>query len=164
MVTYGAGDLLAANNEALVKQRQLRRGHVPGDRARTQAQVPGQLQGVQASVYLGEVRPARMFVFKMGELISRYIMNFPTTRHWRGRAGLDDIEAGLSALVTEVEHRRVRSIARPPLRCGLGGLDWRVVKQLMHVALSRLADVDAVVFESRSHSGSVSTETVSVER
>ena len=36
----------------------------------------------------GEVRPGRMFVFETGQLTNpRYIINFPTKRHWRARAG-----------------------------------------------------------------------------
>jgi hypothetical protein len=40
-----------------------------------------------------------MFVFHTGELTNpRYIVNFPTKRHWKGKSKLKDIESGLEAL------------------------------------------------------------------
>ena len=44
----------------------------------------------------------------------RYIVNFPTKRHWRGKIRYEDIENGLEALVREVRQRKIRSIAIPP--------------------------------------------------
>jgi O-acetyl-ADP-ribose deacetylase (regulator of RNase III) len=51
----------------------------------------------------------------------RLVVNFPTKRHWRGKSRIEDIEAGLVALVQEVKERGVSSIAIPPLGCGGGG-------------------------------------------
>ncbi len=48
----------------------------------------------------------------------RYIINFPTKRHWRGRSRIEDIEAGLEALVAEIRRLGLRSVAVPPLGCG----------------------------------------------
>ncbi len=93
-----------------------------------------------------------MFVFETGELIPSYIVNFPTKRHWRGNSRLEDIQVGLEALVVEIEQRKIRSIALPPLGCGLGGLDWRQVKRLIHDAFSALPDVETAVFEPGGYS------------
>ena len=38
----------------------------------------------------------------------RYIINFPTKRHWRGKSRMEDIEAGLVALVAEIGARGIR--------------------------------------------------------
>jgi O-acetyl-ADP-ribose deacetylase (regulator of RNase III) len=63
-----------------------------------------------------------MFVFETRELTGpRYIINFPTKRHWRGKSRIEDIEAGLDALVREIRTRGIRSVALPPLGAGLGG-------------------------------------------
>ena len=43
----------------------------------------------------------------------RYIINFPTKRHWRGKSRMEDIEAGLHALTQEIVTRGIRSIALP---------------------------------------------------
>ena len=96
----------------------------------------------------GEVQPGRMFVFDTGELTPpRYIINFPTKRHWRGKGRIEDIEAGLEALVKEIRAHNIRSIAIPPLGSGLGGLDWARVRPLIERALAAVPEVDVVVFE-----------------
>ena len=77
----------------------------------------------------GEVRPGRMFVFETHSMIGpKYIINFPTKRHWRGNSRIEDIEAGLEALIADGEAAGIQSIAVPPLGCGLGGLDWDDVR------------------------------------
>ena len=69
-----------------------------------------------------DVQPGRMFVFETGALPGpRYIINFPTKRHWRAKSRMEDIEAGLDALVDEVTRRKIRSIAIPPLGAAWAG-------------------------------------------
>lgn len=69
----------------------------------------------------------------------RFIINFPTKRHWRGRSHLDFVVDGLvdlSRVVTELE---LASVAVPALGCGLGGLDWDVVRPLIENTFAGLA-------------------------
>ena len=95
-----------------------------------------------------EVKPGRMFVFDTGHVTHpRFIINFPTKRHWRGKSRIEDIETGLEALVAEIQSRGIRSIAIPPLGAGLGRLEWSEVRPLIERALSNLPDVRVVVFE-----------------
>jgi O-acetyl-ADP-ribose deacetylase (regulator of RNase III) len=95
-----------------------------------------------------EVQPGRMLVFRTGRLTNpKYIINFPTKRHWRGKSRLEDIDAGLVSLVREVRTRDIRSIAIPPLGSGLGGLDWSTVRQRIEKSLSDLDGVRVVIFE-----------------
>jgi O-acetyl-ADP-ribose deacetylase (regulator of RNase III) len=68
-------------------------------------------------------------------------------RHWRGKSRFEDIESGLEALVAEVKRRGIKSIAIPPLGCGLGGLDWNDVRPVIERAFSSLTDVRTLVFE-----------------
>ena len=58
----------------------------------------------------------------------RYVINFPTKRHWKGKSRMADIDAGLDALIEDVRRLGVKSIAIPPLGCGNGGLDWAAVE------------------------------------
>lgn len=100
---------------------------------------------------LGDVRPGHMFLFETGRLTNpRYIINFPTKRHWRGRSRMDDIEAGLKALEEVVCQRGIRSIAVPALGSGLGGLEWSSVRQRIEVTFRDLDGLDVVVFEPNS--------------
>jgi O-acetyl-ADP-ribose deacetylase (regulator of RNase III) len=76
-----------------------------------------------------------------------YIINFPTKKHWKGNSKLEYIESGLSALRTEIERLQIKSIAVPPLGCGLGGLNWNDVRQKIIELLGDIKDVKVVVFE-----------------
>jgi len=79
----------------------------------------------------------------------RLVINFPTKRHWKGKSKLEDIEAGLKALVELVRARHIHSIAVPPLGCGLGGLDWEEVRPRIEQAFADLAEVRVLVFEPK---------------
>jgi O-acetyl-ADP-ribose deacetylase (regulator of RNase III) len=95
-----------------------------------------------------EVRPGKMLVFETGLLTSpRYIINFPTKRHWKGKSRMEDVEAGLPALLDEIKKRGIRSIAVPPLGCGLGGLDWNKVRPKIVHAFESLPEVRVLLFE-----------------
>ncbi|WP_318617084.1 macro domain-containing protein [Sporosarcina sp. YIM B06819] len=57
----------------------------------------------------------------------KYVINFPTKKHWRDPSQIDYIESGLMDLVKVVKELGIQSIAIPPLGCGNGGLEWSVV-------------------------------------
>lgn len=95
----------------------------------------------------GLVRPGKMFVTSNGLLGPQWIVNFPTKRHWRHPSRMVDIELGLNDLVSQIERLGIRSVALPPLGCGLGGLDWRVVREVIERKLASLPDVRFRVYE-----------------
>lgn len=95
-----------------------------------------------------EVQPGRMFVFETQQMAGpRYIVNFPTKRHWRGKSRMEDIEIGLDALAEEIKQRNIRSIALPPLGSGLGGLEWSKVRRRIEAKLQEVDDCRVIIFE-----------------
>jgi O-acetyl-ADP-ribose deacetylase (regulator of RNase III) len=125
MMEYKKGDLLAEDADALVNTVNCVGSMGRGIALQFKKAWPESFQAYAAACKREEVRPGRMFVFETGALTPpRYIINFPTKRHWRGKSRMEDIESGLEALVEEIRHRGIRSIAIPPLGAGLGGLDW----------------------------------------
>ena len=91
-----------------------------------------------------------MFVFETGQMFNpRYIINFPTKRHWRGKSRYEDIESGLKDLIREVSERKIRSIAVPPLGSGLGGLQWSRVKAMIEAAFEEMPDVLVKLYEPK---------------
>ena len=111
---------------------------------------PENFKAYEAACARKELQPGRMFIFETGQLTSpRYIVNFPTKRHWRGNSRVEDIESGLVALASDIKSRGIRSIAIPPLGAGLGGLDWDDVRPLIEKHLSPLSDVTIRIYEPK---------------
>ncbi|MDE2767137.1 MAG: macro domain-containing protein [Chloroflexota bacterium] len=112
---------------------------------------PANFKAYVAACKRDEVQPGRMFVFETQQMAGpRYIVNFPTKRHWRGKSRMEDIETGLDALAEEIRRRNIRSIALPPLGSGLGGLDWFQVRRLIETKLQYVGDCQVIIFEPSS--------------
>lgn len=94
----------------------------------------------------GEVTPGRMFIYKTGVPNPNYIVNFPTKRHWRDNSLIEDVSAGLIDMVRVIQLHNIKSIAIPPLGCGLGGLSWTDVKPLIETALSGLHNIKIIIY------------------
>lgn len=150
MIEYKTGDLLAEETDALVNTVNCV-GHMgAGIALQFKKAWPENFRAYAAACRNGEVQPGRMFVYETGQTVSpSYIINFPTKRHWRGKSRLEDIDAGLEALVAEVRRLGLRSVAVPPLGAGLGGLPWPQVRRRIEQALGALPDLRVVVFEPR---------------
>lgn len=92
--------------------------------------------------------PAPAKKYETGTLTNpKYIINFPTKRHWRGNSRIEDIDSGLEDLIQQIRTRGICSVAIPPLGSGLGGLRWDDVRQRIVNAVSNLDDVDVNVYE-----------------
>ncbi len=154
MIEYRTGDILQADAEALVNTVNCVGIMGRGVALQFKNAYPANFKAYEAACAREEVQPGRMFVFETGQLTNpKYIINFPTKRHWRGKSRMEDIEAGLKALRTEIRLRSIHSIALPPLGSGLGGLEWRDVQQRIEAALRDLDEVRIIVFEPRASTG-----------
>lgn len=74
--------------------------------------------------------------FNIGNLLivpvdNKFIVNFPTKKHWRNKSDLEFIKIGLEELKVAIKDFNIKSIALPKLGCGLGGLDWNEVFDLI---------------------------------
>jgi O-acetyl-ADP-ribose deacetylase (regulator of RNase III) len=95
-----------------------------------------------------EVQPGRLFVYDTGHLTNpRYIINFPTKRHWKGKSRIEDVDSGLEALAEVIQKRQIKSIAIPPLGSGLGGLDWAIVRPRIEATLKKFPHLEAIIYE-----------------
>ena len=148
MIRYKTGDLLGEGTEALVNTVNCVGIMGRGVALQFKRAFPENFRAYAALCKRDEVRPGRMFVFETRGLVNpRYIINFPTKRHWRGKSRIEDIESGLKSLVEEIRSRGIRSIALPPLGSGLGGLRWPDVRARIDATLGGLNDVEVVIFE-----------------
>lgn len=148
MIEFKTGDILAENAEALVNTVNCVGIMGRGIALQFKKAFPRNFKAYATACKQKKMQPGRMFVFETGQLTNpRYIINFPTKRHWRGKSRMEDIETGLASLADEVRLRRIRSIAIPPLGSGLGGLDWSEVRSRVEAALSEFDDITIVIFE-----------------
>ncbi|MCY4319582.1 MAG: macro domain-containing protein [Alphaproteobacteria bacterium] len=95
-----------------------------------------------------ELVPGHLHVFEAGASAPHLIVNFPTKRHWRDASRLDDIALGLNALAAAIASHGIRSLAIPPLGCGLGGLPWPEVRSLILRHLHPCDHTEIVVYGS----------------
>jgi O-acetyl-ADP-ribose deacetylase (regulator of RNase III) len=148
MVEFRTGDILQADAEALVNTVNCVGIMGRGIALQFKNVFPENFKAYAAACAREEVQPGRMFVFETGTMTNpKFIINFPTKRHWRGKSRIEDIESGLKALVEEIRTRHIRSIAIPPLGSGLGGLKWTEVRRRIEGALRGLDEVKVVVYE-----------------
>ena len=147
MIDTATGNLLDAEVEALVNTVNTVGVMGKGIALQFKRRFPANFEAYAAACRRGEVRIGRMLVVETGASSGpRFIINFPTKEHWRDPSRLAFVRDGLVALVEELRGRRIRSIAIPPLGCGLGGLDWSDVKPLIETALAQVPEVRALVY------------------
>jgi O-acetyl-ADP-ribose deacetylase (regulator of RNase III) len=148
MMEFTTGDILKSNAEALVNTVNCVGIMGRGIALQFKEKFPANFKAYAAACERGELQPGHMFVFPTGWVTGpKYIINFPTKRHWRGKSRIEDIESGLGALRNVIEELGIRSIAIPPLGAGLGGLDWNQVRPRIEHALNSLGEASIVVFE-----------------
>lgn len=148
MIEFTSGDILKCEADALVNTVNCVGVVGRGIALQFKNAFPENFKAYVAACKREAVQPGRMFVFETGQLTPpRFIINFPTKRHWRGKSRIEDIEAGLVDLARVIREKGIRSIAIPPLGSGLGGLEWNDVRPRIERALGQLEDVHVLVFE-----------------
>jgi O-acetyl-ADP-ribose deacetylase (regulator of RNase III) len=147
MIEEVRGNLLEADVEALVNTVNTEGVMGKGIALQFKKAFPEMFQEYEELCALGQLQPGQMHVYERGELLNpRYIINFPTKRHWRERAKLQYIQEGLKALVGEVQRRRIQSLALPALGSGLGELNWSQVYPLIKETFAPLPNVRLLVY------------------
>ena len=146
MIEYQTGDLLGSDAEALVNTVNCVGVMGKGIALQFKKAFPDNFKIYAEACKQDEVVPGRMFITERLDN-PKYIINFPTKRHWRAKSRMADVESGLAALANEIRERQIRSIAIPPLGSGLGGLDWSDVRSRIEEKLGELTDVRVLVYE-----------------
>jgi O-acetyl-ADP-ribose deacetylase (regulator of RNase III) len=153
VIDWRPGDILKDDSEALVNTVNCVGIMGRGIALQFRRAYPDNFKAYEAACRRGEVEPGRMLIYETGLLTNpRLIINFPTKRHWRGKSRIEDIESGLTALVSEIRDRGINSIAIPPLGSGLGGLSWTKVRPIIEQALESLPEVKVTVYEPHAQS------------
>ncbi|MCK6508766.1 macro domain-containing protein [Myxococcota bacterium] len=148
MITYKTGDIFKEEADAIVNTVNCVGIMGRGIALQFKKWFPENFKVYAAACKHKKVVPGRMFVHETGSLMGpKYVINFPTKRHWRGASRMEDIESGLQNLAEVIPTLNIESIALPPLGCGLGGLNWDEVRERIENTLSHLSDTRVIVFE-----------------
>jgi O-acetyl-ADP-ribose deacetylase (regulator of RNase III) len=148
MVTFTRGNLLESEAEALVNTVNTYGVMGKGIALMFKEAFPENFEAYEAACKAKEVEVGRVFVTERDTLMGpKWIVNFPTKKHWRHPSKLEWIEEGLRDLRRVIEERGIRSIALPPLGSGNGKLEWSEVRPLIEGVLGDLEGVEVTVFE-----------------
>lgn len=148
MISFKQGNLLTEDVDALVNTVNTYGVMGKGIALMFKEAFPDNFKAYEKACKREEVRIGEMFVFERQRLGGpKWIINFPTKKHWRHPSKIEWIECGLLDLVRVVNEFGIRSIALPPLGAGNGGLDWDHVRPFIEEALGNLRDVKVIQYE-----------------
>lgn len=94
----------------------------------------------------GQLDIGKLWLYKTP---NKWVLNFPTKRHWRQPAKLEYIEAGLQKFVDSYAQMQIHSIAFPPLGCGNGQLDFGSQVQPMMERFLRNLPIEVFIYPDR---------------
>jgi O-acetyl-ADP-ribose deacetylase (regulator of RNase III)/uncharacterized protein YwgA len=125
MVTIQVGDLFESEAQTLVNTVNTVGVMGKGIALEFKRRFPEMYEDYVRRCTRDEVRLGEPYLFR--RLVPPWIINFPTKGHWRAISRLSDIVAGLKHLERHYRRWGITSLAVPPLGCGQGQLEWRVV-------------------------------------
>jgi O-acetyl-ADP-ribose deacetylase (regulator of RNase III) len=136
MITYVVGDLFQSPAKVLVNPVNtvgvMGRG-IAKDFKRI---YPEMFEQYQMFCKQGQFNIGQLWLYKTPH---KWILNFPTKKHWRQKSHPEYIEQGLQKFTDTYDEEGIASISFPLLGCGSGGLDWAtVVRPLMEKYLGKL--------------------------
>jgi len=94
----------------------------------------------------GQLEIGKLWLYKSP---NKWVLNFPTKKHWRNPSRVEYIEAGLQKFVQSYADYGIHSVAFPALGCGNGQLDFETqVKPLMEKHLRSLP-IEVFIYPGR---------------
>ena len=155
MITFKTGDIFRSKAEALVNPVNCVGVMGAGLALQFKWKYLDNFKLYEAACKQGEVVPGQMHVTeppkRFGPMKNlKYIVNFPTKRHWKDESRLEDIQEGLKDLARVIQDKNIQSIAIPPLGCGLGGLNWKQVRPLIEALDAEFPGCSIEIYKPKS--------------
>lgn len=148
MIRYAEGNLFDASVDALVNTVNEVGVMGKGVALMFREKFPASSEDYMLAARRGRVRVGKVYVTEGDSLVGpRWLIHFPTKKHWRHPSRLEWIREGLRDLIRVIRDRGITSVALPPLGCGNGGLDWDVVRREIALAFDALSDVECIVYK-----------------
>jgi O-acetyl-ADP-ribose deacetylase (regulator of RNase III) len=144
MIHYTKGNLLNSKAHALVNTVNTMGVMGKGIALQFKEAYPENFRLYRDACKEGKLQVGNLLIVKELDIQGeRVIINFPTKTKWWLKSDYSYIESGLQALVRAITENGLRSVAIPPLGCGLGGLKWEKVRLMIE---RYLGDVDADIY------------------
>ena len=143
MVTVRIGDLFESNAQTIVNTVNCVGVMGKGVALEFKRRFPEMFKDYEARCGQHQVQLGEPYLYR--QLLEPWILNFPTKDHWRGVSNLAAIVEGLSYLERHYQQWGITSLAVPPLGCGQGQLEWKVVGPTLFRHLQRF-DIPVVLF------------------
>lgn len=151
MIRFVTGDLFDSDAYALVNAVNCEGVMGKGIAYQFKERFPFNCRAYQNACATGFVRSGQLYAYEEN---GKLIISFPTKDKWREPSRMSYIDAGLSSLVTMIQHGGIPSVAIPPLGAGNGGLVWRDVRELMEKRLYSVSQsVDIEIYEPSEAAG-----------
>lgn len=144
MITYKTGDIFQSNAQVITNTINCVGVMGKGLALAYKKKYPAMFKDYKVRCDKGEVNPGQPYLW---EDEKTQILNFPTKRHWKQNSILSDVEDGPKYIAENYVDMGISSLALPPLGCGLGGLSWSDVKNLINKHLGPIKDLDVYVYE-----------------
>ena len=136
MITYVVGNLFASPAKVLVNTVNTVGAMGKGIALDFKRVYPEMFEKYQYFCENGMFEIGKLWLYKTSH---KWILNFPTKKHWRHKSKPEYIEAGLRKFVDTYDSKGIVSISFPLLGCGNGELDWSdTVQPLMEEYLGAL--------------------------
>jgi O-acetyl-ADP-ribose deacetylase (regulator of RNase III) len=147
VIQFVQGNLFDSNAEALVNAVNTVGVMGRGVALEFKNRFPENYLAYRAACKRDELIVGKMFTFETQLEQPRWIINFPTKRHWRYPSKLEFARDGLEDFIRVIEVHCISSVALPALGCGTGGLEWKIVRALIEASLEPLDHVAFEIFE-----------------
>ena len=137
MITYMSGDLFQSPAKVLVNTVNTVGVMGKGIALKFKHIYPEMFEAYRNHCEQGNLQIGQLLLYKTP---NKWILNFPTKKHWHNPSRVEYIEAGLTKLRAHCSEMGLTSIAFPALGCGNGELDFETqVKPLMERYLGNLS-------------------------
>ena len=136
MINFITGNILESNADAIVNPVNCEGYMGKGLAYQIKKQYPKTYEDYSVACKQGRLKIGQIHCFKENE---KMIINFPTKDKWRAKSKISYITDALQQLIHLLRDSNIKSIAIPPLGCGLGGLNWEEVKQILLEYLEPIA-------------------------
>ena len=136
MITYVNGNLFEAPAKVLVNTVNTVGAMGKGIALEFKRIYPPMFRRYQQFCETGQLTVGKLYLYRTDH---KWVLNFPTKKHWRSPSRLEYIEAGLQKFCDSHVNLGITSIAFPALGCGNGELDYETqVRSLMEKYLGDL--------------------------